>query len=223
MRVRGGVPAVLAPLALALAIAGCAHRSAPAEALDAYAAAIERRDFTSAYGMMSGGFRERVSLAEFRAQMERDAADNAAEATSLRQGMSRWGGRLEIAVAPDERVALVREAGGWRLDDQPFEPYGQSTPRAALRAFVRAVEGRRYDVLVRLAPSRFRPSLTPDKLRAYWEGEQAAENRNLLRELRLALGARITQDGDEAFMTYGNNRQVRFVREDGLWRIETPE
>lgn len=211
------------PALALLALVACAHRSAPAEALDAYAAAVERRDFGTAYGMMSSAFRDRVSLAEYRGQMERDAADVAAEATSLRQSMNRWGGRLEIPIAPDERVSLVREGGSWRLDDQPFEPYGQGTPRAALRAFVRAVETRRYDVLVRLAPARFRPALTVERLRAYWEGENASEHRNLLREIRLALGTRIAQEGDEAFMTYGNNRQVRFVREDGLWRIETPE
>jgi hypothetical protein len=92
-----------------------------------------------------------------------------------------------------------------------------------LRAFVRAVENKRYDVLLRLAPGRFRSAITVDKLRAYWEGEQSTQNRALLKELRQSLGGRIAEEGDEAFMTYGTSRQVRFVREEGLWKIENPE
>jgi hypothetical protein len=123
----------------------------------------------------------------------------------------------------DDRVVLVHEAAGWRLEAPPLDPYGQATPRAALRSFVRAVENRRYDVLVRLAPSRYRSTITVEKLRAFWEGEAAAQNRAFLRELRLNLYAHIAEEGDEAFMTYGSGRQVRFAREEGLWRIESPE
>jgi hypothetical protein len=123
----------------------------------------------------------------------------------------------------DERVSLVRESGGWRMETPPLEPYGQASPRAALRAFVRAVENRRYDVLVRLAPLRFRSSVTVEKLRDFWEGSTAAQNRAMLGELRLNLGGRIAEDGEEAFMMYGSGRQVHFIREDGLWRIESPE
>jgi hypothetical protein len=142
---------------------------------------------------------------------------------ALQGSADRWAGRVEVALPGDERIGLVREGGGWRLEDRPLDPYGQGTPRAALRAFVRAVETRRYDVLMRLAPARFRGALSAPKLRAFWEGEQAAQNRPLLRELRLNLTAPISEEGDEAFMTYGSNRQVRFVREEGTWCIESPE
>src|SRR5438046_1789683 len=77
------------------------------------------------------------------------------------------------------------------------------------------------------APSRptRRPSSarTTGQLMAFWEGAAGAADRGFLRELRLNLYARIAEEGDEAFMTYGTGRQVRFVREDGLWRIESPE
>ncbi len=117
----------------------------------------------------------------------------------------------------------MHENGGWRLDGQPFAPFNQATPRACLRTFLRAAESRRYDVLLRLVPRRFRSAVTLDGLRLAWEGEQAAQNRALLRELRLHAGDRIAEDGDEAVMAYGVNRQVRFVREEGAWRIESPE
>jgi hypothetical protein len=207
-----------------LVVLGCAQRAAgPASSVEAYAAAVERRDYAGAYALMSSSFRQRVSPVDFQRQLAKDAGELAADAKSVRDSADRWGARVEVTVPGDERVPLVRESGSWRLEAPPFEPYGQSTPRAAVRAFVRAVENRRYDVLLRLAPTRFRSSITIEKLRAYWEGEQAAQNRALLKELRQSLGARIAEEGDEAFMTYGSNRQVRFVREEGLWRIENPE
>jgi len=209
---------------LAFAAVGCAQRAAaPGGAIEAYAAAIERKDQRAAYDLMSASYRQQVSFVEFKAQMSRDAAELTADAKALRDSAGRWSARVEVALPGDERVPLVREGGGWRLDSQPLDPYGQATPRAALRSFVRAVENRRYDVLVRLAPARFRPAITVEKLRVFWEGEARAVNRPLLRELRLNLGARIAEEGDEAFMTYGSGRQVRFLREDGLWRIESPE
>jgi hypothetical protein len=210
-------------LGLLLAGACAARAAAPPGAVLAYAAAVERRDYSAAYGLMSSSYRQRLPLAEFRRQLEQDATALAVDARALRESAGRWAGRVEMALPGEDRVALVRETGGWRLEDRPLDPYGQATPRAALRAFVRAVEGRRYDVLMRLAPARFQGSLTPAKLRAFWEGEQAAQNRSLLRELRLNLTASIAEEGDEAFMTYGSNRQVHFVREDGLWRIDSPE
>jgi hypothetical protein len=209
---------------LALALTGCAHRpAAPGDALQSYAAALERKDYAAAYSLMSAAYRQRVSAAEFRRQLDADGTEMANDARALREGAQRWGARVEVAVGNDETVTLVREADAWRLDGTPFEPYGQATPRAALRTFVRAVENRRYDVLLRLVPSRYRAVVSADKLRSFWEGEQGGRNRGLLRELRMALDARIAEEGDEAFLTYGANRQVKFVREDGAWRIESPE
>jgi hypothetical protein len=205
-------------------LAGCAPRpAAPTTAVLAYAAAVERHDFRTAYALMSDAYRQRVSLAEFRRSLEQDAPELTADARAARASADRWGGRVEMVLPGDERVVVVREGSAWRLSDRPLDPFGQDSPRAALRAFLRAVESRRYDVLMRLAPSRVRGTLTIDKLRAFWEGEQAAQNRSLLRELRLGSAAPISEEGDEAFMTYGSNRQVHFVREEAGWRIESPE
>jgi hypothetical protein len=211
-------------LLVSLLIVGCAQRAAgPGGAIDAYAAAVERQDYAGAYALLSSSYRQQVSLADYKKQQERDAVELAADAKALRASADRWGARVSVALPADEHATLVREGNTWRLEAPPLDPYGQSTPRAALRSFVRAVESRRYDVLARLAPARFRAAVTSDKLQAFWEGPAAAVNRAFLRELRLNLGARIAEEGEEAFMTYGSGRQVRFVREEGLWRIESPE
>jgi hypothetical protein len=214
----------VAALLVAGLASGCAPRAAaPAGAVLAYAGAVERGDYPTAYALMSATYRQRVPLAEFRQGLEADAPDLASEAHNVRSSADRWGARVDLTLPGDERVTVVREGSAWRLPERPFDPFGQATPRAALRAFLRAVESRRYDVLLRLAPARVRPTLTIDKLRAFWEGGEAAQNRALVRELRLSVAAPILEDGDEAFMTYGSNRQVRFVKEEGVWEIQSPE
>jgi hypothetical protein len=207
-----------------LLVAACAERAAsPAGALGQYGAALERQDWTGAYRLMSASYRRRVSPAEFRKLMQAASADNRSTGRALRENAAAWASRAEVVLGEGERVSLVREGGTWRLESPPFEPFGQETPRAALRAFIHAVEGARYDVLMELAPARYRADITPDKLRAFWESQGQQKKRAMLPALRLALERRIIEEGDEAYLVYDGGRQVRFVREEGLWRIETPE
>lgn len=203
----------------------CASAPAtPAAVVQAYGDAIARRDYPAAYRLLDAEFRRRVSLDEFRRAVADDVREVADDAARLRARADAWRDRVIVALPDGERAELRREAGGWRLTRPPLAPYAQDSPRAALRAFLRAVEARRYDVLLRLAPARYRPRLDESALRAFWEGPDGPANHAALRDLRVAAsGAPIVDEGDTAFMLYGANRQVRFVREDDGWKIESPE
>ena len=219
-------PAVLAlVLGLAGGAAACRHAApqGPERTIAAFADAVERKDWGAAYALMSEDYRQRVALVDFRAQLDAGGAETAAAAHKLREAAPRGELRVEIEIDLGEKLPLVLENGAWRVDSQPFDFYSQKTPRAALRSFIRALERRRYDVVERLVPARYRQTVTPEKLREYWEGERAADNQKLLRELRAHVAARIVEEGDEAHMPYGVKSEVRFVREDGLWRIEDPD
>lgn len=200
----------------------CRHGATPTDAVTGFAAAVERKDWPAAYAMMSDEYRQGVPLAEFRVQLESGGADTVAAARRLREAAHRGELRAELPIDLGETLPLVFEGGAWRVTAE-FDYYGQKTPRAALRAFVRALERKRWDVILRLVPSRYRQTVTADKLRTYWEGERAADNQALLRDLRANIGARIAEEGDEAHMPYGQRSEVRFVREDGLWRIDDPD
>jgi len=205
---------------------GCAHRSdAPGDTLAAFGAAVERKDYEAAYALTSSDFRKHVPLATFRAELEAGGADAQALGRRLRETAGRAPLRVEADVELGEKVPLVYDDGRWRVDGQPFELWSQKTPRAALRSFIRALDRRRYDVALRLVPNRYRPALTVEKLREYWEGERKADNAQLLVRLRAAVsaGATIVEVGDEAHMPYGEKYEVRFVREDGAWKIEDPD
>jgi len=222
---------------IAAVAAGCAERQpGPADTLSSFAAAVEKKDAAGAYALMSADYRKRVSLAELRAEVERGGPDVEAIARRLRAGAPRAPLRIEVEVGDDadvaaglgDRVVLVLEEGVWRVDGPPFDLWSQRTPRAALRTFLRAIERRRYDIAVRLVPSRYRAGVTADKLRDYWEGgggdgARRDENQKLLQRLRASIKAPIVEVGDEARMPYGDNAEVVFVREDGLWKIEDPD
>ena len=211
-------------VALACGIGGCRHAApAPTDALAAFGAAIERQDLAAAYDLMSDAYRARISRAEFERQVRLAPAESSAAGRALRDHADAWGSRVQVTLGGDEQVELVRERGSWRLERPPLSPFVQDSPRAALRTFIHALEAARYDLLVQLAPARYRSAVTPEKLRAYWQALGAERTAALLRDLRLAADERIVEEGDEAFVVYGEGRQVRFVREDELWRIESPE
>ncbi|HEY2731899.1 MAG TPA: hypothetical protein VGK52_18275 [Polyangia bacterium] len=215
-------------LALALALGAsyaCAHAGAgPTATLSALGAALERHDFDAAYALTSADFRARVPLAAFRAELEEAGGDTAALAHRLRVAGERNGPEVTVELAPGEPTTLVEEGGRWLAADPAiFEPWSQKTPRAALRSFVRALEQRRYDVVLRLCPTARRGELSVAALRDYWEGEHKAENAQLVARLRTALGAAIVETGDEAHMPYGAGAEARLVREDGAWKIEDPD
>lgn len=210
----------LVAVALSLLVAACAAQppSGPEETLRAFAAAVRAGRTDAAYALMS---------AEYRRTHDRDAF-----ARSLGPGVQRAVGRLgdgtielraEIALSDGERLALVRDADGWRFARDPLDFYPQRAPDEALRSFVRAVELRRWDVVLRFIPQRFRATLTADTLKERWEGAQAAELKQQLAAARAHLDEPIELAGDEARLPVGERKQVKLIREDGAWKVETLE
>ena len=185
-------------------------------------AALARGDLRAAYALTSADFQRRTPYDAFAASLNASAADTRALGKRIGEQAARVPPRVDIQLAQGEPLSLVLEDGRWRVDGPLPEPWGQRTPRAALRTFVRALGERRYDVVLRLVPRRHRVDLTADKLRQYWEAHQE-ETRALLTRLQAALGAPIVETGDEAHMPYGPEQEMVFVREDGVWRIEDPD
>jgi hypothetical protein len=208
-------------LLLAGAAAACAHQQrGPAEALSDFGAAVDRKDDAAAYALMTADYRKRVTFEDFRRDLDGGGAEVQAAAHRLREEAARTPLQIDVDMDLGQRLTLVLEAGQWRVAAHPFDLYDQATPRAALRSFVRAAETGRYEALLRLTPNRYRVAVTIQKLRDYWEGEHKAENRKRIAELRASIGAPIVETGDEARMPYGDNSEARFVREDGLWKVE---
>jgi hypothetical protein len=203
-------------LAFALLVAAC-HPGPPGpeETLARYLRAVGAGRLDEAYALTSS---------EYRRAHDRQAF---ARAIAAMPAAKLRGARVELraeAELPDgERLPLVHEAGGWRIARDPLDFYPQSTPEEALRSFLRAVENRRYEVVLRFVPHRYRAAITLDKLRERWEGERRPELLTQLGEVRAHLGEPMEAEGDEARLPIAERKQVKLVREDGVWKVETLE
>jgi len=208
-------------LVLALGLPACAHRPEdPAAAMASYGAALARGDLRAAYQLTSAAFQRRMPYEAFAARLAGAGADSVTLGQRLMAEAAAVQPRVDVTLELGEPVPLVLEAGRWRLDGPVYEAWGQATPRAAVRTLIRALDAHRYDVVLRLVPERYRPGLSADRLRTFWEGDHNKEHQDLLARLRAAALAPLTEAGDEARLLAAPDRVVRLLREGGQWKIE---
>ncbi len=216
--------AVCLCLVSSLAAAGCGGTSpTPSRTLDALADALRRGDAPAAYALMSSRYRERVPLAELERLMREQPEEIRATADAIERPLA-VEEEARAHLRTGEQVELRFEDGAWQVVSEVVDYYARSTPREAVRSFVRAIEHRRYDVALALLPAAEREHLTEEQLRTQWEGEAREEIERLVAALRLALDqSPVQESGDRAVMPYGDRFRVVLVRESGLWCIEDPE
>ena len=206
----------------ASAALGCAVKRPaedPQSTLRAYARALEERRADDAYAMLSDEARRGISLEAFR-RMVKDDPDEVREI----------GKALERPTAPPvvtatvtspsgQELHLVLENGQWKVEAAAIELYAQDTPRHALQGFARALERRRWDIVLRFVPEAHREGLDVAKLKASWEGAEKEEMEHVLAALKQALpAATIEETGERATMSYGAGT-IELVREGGRWKI----
>jgi hypothetical protein len=214
-------------LASLLLFAGCPpaaiNAAKPEDVLRVYAQAVMAKDFDKAYGLMSDAFRKRYDRKEFVRLLTESPAEIQAGMKQLEQKASAVQVEARVELGDSDSLKLVVEDGAWKIATDPLDFYAQRTPAEALRSFVRALERRRYDIVLRFVPAKWAEGMTVEKLRQEWEGNKKDEVGTLIKNLKANLNAPIHQTGDTATMPYGDKFEVRFVREDGLWKIEDPD
>jgi hypothetical protein len=204
--------------------AGCtaaAHTGGdPQSVLQAYAHALEEGRADDAYRLLSEEARRGISLEAFRRTVKDDP-----------DGVREIGRMLQRPTAPPtvtatitspggQELHLVLEDGTWRVDASSIELYAQDTPRHAIQGFIRAIERKRYDVVMRYVPESHREGLDATKLKSAWEGHEKDEIEQVVSALKQALPtASIEETGERAAMPYGAGT-MQLVREHGLWKIE---
>ncbi len=127
---------------------------------------------------------------------------------------------LLAQIGPRDPVEIERVPGGWAFAQDPTALYRQDTPRQALRALVRASREGRWDVLLRLAPRRYRMGLSTARLRAAWrEGESARALARARDRLERHLDGPIAQDDHEAVLDMGEDGRAYLEREGPRWVV----
>ncbi len=210
------------------ALAGCGgatQERAPELVVHDFAAALRAGNADAAYALMSSAYRRRVSLEEFRQHLADSPAEAREAASSLEHPDGAAAQVARVTLSDGDTVELTRDGADWRIATNLVDFYDASTPRAALRSFVRAMERERYDVVLRFVPEADREGMTAERMRASFAGEGREEVARLLTELRASLDAPIEEIGDHATLRYGegNRRTARLLREGGAWKVEDPD
>lgn len=205
-------------LLLAIAgLVGCAQREvrALARASDDAATAVRRNDARAFSQQVLVGARGRVDYAAVLA----DKATRQRWARTLKKP-TEIRPRATLFVAPDQPVDVAWTGQGWAFAEDPTLIYDQATPRGALRSLVRASREQRWDVLLGLAPERYRLGLSEDDLRRAWtEGEYAAALQRARDRLAARLGEPILADAHEAALDLGDGDFARLEREGSRWVV----
>ena len=203
---------------------GAAHGAPPRDpddVLAAYAAALEAGRVEEAYSLLSAEAQKSIPFDAYQ-RMVSENPDEVRDIAAVLGGPA--GAPLVTATVttPDgETLLLVLENGEWRVDGSAVDLYSQSTPEAAVHAFLRAYANKRYDILMRFVPERQSQGLDAAKLKKAWDGDQKEEMDRLTQALQAALPtAHFELLGDRATMAYGAGGTVEFVREAGDWKIE---
>jgi hypothetical protein len=211
--------------ALLAACSGGAQAGSPEAALSSFARALREGDVETAYSLTSEDYRSRVSAEQFARWIREHESEIHEVADAMEHPVGPAEAEATIELGEHERVRMVRDRGGWRIATDVVDYYSQSTPRQALRTFVRAVRNRRWDVVFRLVPEADREGMTEETLRARGEGDGREEVERLAEGIRAALDADapIEETGDHATIAWGDRFRAQLVREDGAWRIEDPD
>jgi hypothetical protein len=199
---------------------GCPQRAVtPQTTLKAYISALEAGDYSRAYDLMSKSFRKEYERDEFVAHHKRNKGDVKKNVTELKGGTGKLVVKAQFKYGEGNLLHLVREGGAWKLSLDPVSFYSQRTPKEALRSFVRALERRRYKLLLRFVPNQWRKVMTVADTKRLFGKAQLEATRHLIRNIKANLSNKIDVKGDEAHMLYGDSYKVEFKREDGVWKV----
>ncbi len=209
---------------LAFLAAGCGAGQhgdgSPQSVLHAYARALQDGEADAAYRLLSDEARRGISLEAFRRLVSDDPEGVREIGRALDRPTAAPVVNATLTTSGGEQLDLVLENGRWRVDASAVDLYPQDTPRRAIQGFIRAVERKRYDVVMRYVPTSHQEGLDRAKLQAAWEGAEKDEIQQVVAALKQSLAAAtIEETGERATMPYGAGT-LELVREHGLWKIE---
>lgn len=211
---------VLGVLGLVGTAPGCARGTGPDQTLDRYGIALKNHDFAAAYDLMSSSFRVKVSRDDY----VRTMRDNTREVNETADRLRGKKGNMEVSAEFEyglgDTMRLVQEDGHWKIATYPLGFYDQSTPKAALRSFIRAYRLERWDVMLRFVPNSYREKMDAKKMQAQFTGPSREQMENLINTLEANVDEPITERGNDARMSYGDRYTVQFLKEDGAWKLK---
>ena len=205
---------------LLVALAACRPAKGPEQTLDNYGRALKNHDFAAAYEHMSSSFRAKVSRDEY-VRMMRDnprEVDETADRLRGKHGTMEVSAEFEYGLG--DQMRLVQEDGQWKIAENPLQFYDQTSPKSALVSFLRAYRLGRWDIMLRFVPNQYREKMDPKKMEAQFTGPSKEQMESLMSTLEANVDSPITVRNNDARMAYGDRYEVKFVKEDGVWKLK---
>jgi len=204
----------------AVLLVACSGGKGPSQTLDKYGRALKNHDFGEAYDLMSSSFRGKVSREDY-VRMMRDnprEVDETAERLRGKHGSMEVSAEFEYGLG--DTMRLVQEGGYWKISTNPLGFYDQTSPKAALRSFIRAYRLERWDVMLRFVPSSYREKMDAAKMKQQFTGPSREQMETLINTLEANVDEPIIERGNDARMSYGDRFTVVFVKEDSAWKLK---
>ncbi|MEL6177354.1 MAG: hypothetical protein AAFS10_00305 [Myxococcota bacterium] len=208
-------------LALFVVVSACGSTT-PQDTLSLYATAIDRDQPELAWSLLSPEVREQTDYDTFVLNWERYKKQMAPIINSMRSSArSPARVRAKVEYSDYDTLQLRLTKDGWKITDGLFRFYAQDTPRQTVISFVRAMEGRRFDIVMRFIPSEYAQHMTPDDLKADFE-RRPDEINEMIDALKANMYNPIQTRKDHAYMQYGE-REITLVLEGDVWKVEDPD
>lgn len=146
------LPILLSALFLTACSGASLVQQGPSDTLRSYAQALEQGRVDDAYRLLSDEAKRSMSLEAFRRAVQENPQDAVEIARAIARPSSDPVVTATVTVSNGEELLLIYEGGRWRIDASAVDLYGQATPRQAMLGFLRAVDRKRYDVVLRYVP-----------------------------------------------------------------------
>jgi hypothetical protein len=214
------VSLVTLTLGLSLSACGTTTASSPEATLSAYSRALQDTRSDDAYALLSDTAKKSISLDQFRKMVKQNPLDARELGQLLGQPARPAEVTATVTAQNGQTLELVLERGRWKLDASAIDLYAQDTPRHALVGFVRAIDRKRYDIVLRYMPDAHRVGYDEAALKTAYEGPDKDEVLRTTALIRAALpSASVEETGDRATFDYGSG-MVELLKERGAWKIE---
>jgi hypothetical protein len=207
-------------LALVIVLGACAHGPGPDAALDAYGRALKNHDYAAAYKLMSADYQNKVKPDDYVRMMKDNNREVEETADRLRGKHSGLEVSADVEYGLGDHLRLVQEDGKWRIGSNPLDYYDQSSPQSALRSFVRAYRLERWDVMLRFVPNAYREKMDVAKMKGQFTGASKDKMDVLMNTLEQNVTEVPLERGNGATLKYGDNNEVKFIKEDGAWKLK---
>ena len=185
-----------------LVVAACGRSSGPSNTLDKYGRALKNHDFGESYDQMSSSFRSKVARDDYVRMMR----DNPREVDETADRLRGKHGSLEVSAEFEyglgDQMRLVQEGGEWKISTNPLGFYDQTSPKSALRSFIRAFRLERWDIMLRFVPNQYREKMDTAKMKAQFTGASKEKMETLMNTLEANVDEPIVERGNDLPMQW---------------------